>query len=85
VVKDMLPMIRGTTKMYVDKVIATGECDMALDLAAAIRASVMLNLMDLDVTEWNDWAEPFHDALGYPPGTPDSCPQGAIVLARVRP
>jgi cytochrome P450 len=70
-VKAMLPMIKDVTTRYVDKVVEAGECDLALDIAAAIPAAVMLTLMDLDPDGWNAWAEPFHDALGYPPGTPE--------------
>jgi cytochrome P450 len=68
-VEAMRPMIEEVTRKQIDQVIDSGRCDMVLDLAAPIPAATMLELMDLDADEWAFWAEPYHDALGYPPGS----------------
>jgi cytochrome P450 len=68
---DYRPMIAELTTHYVDQVIEAGECDLAVDIAAAIPASSVLQLLGIDVAEWATYSEPFHNALGYPPGSPE--------------
>jgi cytochrome P450 len=40
-----------------------------LDIAAPIPATGILLLLGLDPAEWANYSEPYHDALGYPPGS----------------
>jgi cytochrome P450 len=60
-------MIAELATHYVDQVIEAGTCDLAVDIAGAIPASAILNLLGVDVSDWMFYAEPFHNALGYPP------------------
>jgi cytochrome P450 len=68
---EMRPMIEAIVARRIGAVIERGSCDMVLDLAAPIPASGMLRLMGLDEDDWEFYAEPFHNSLGYPPGTPE--------------
>ncbi len=68
---EMRPMVEEIVKRRIDAVIESGRCDMVHDLAGPIPASGMLRLMGLDEDDWEFYAEPFHNALGYPPGTPE--------------
>jgi cytochrome P450 len=70
-VEELRPMIIDMATKYIDQVIEAGQCDMVDDIAGPIPASVMIRMLGLDEDEWAFWAEPFHNALGYPPGTPE--------------
>ena len=61
-------MTRLTTK-YIDRVIESGSCDMVLDIASPIPADGVLLLLGLDLDEWAGYGEPYHNALGFPPGS----------------
>lgn len=67
--KEMMPMIERLTTDAIDHIIEIGKCDMVNDIAGPIPASGILILLELDQDEWADYGEPFHDALGYPPGS----------------
>jgi cytochrome P450 len=67
--KEMAPMIARLTTEAIDRIIETGKCDMVLDIAGPVPASGILILLELDEREWEGYGEPFHDALGYPPGS----------------
>jgi cytochrome P450 len=68
-VDSMRPMIMELTTKHIDEIIESGKCDMVLDIAAPIPAKGILLLLGLDLDEWADYGEPYHDALGYPPGS----------------
>ena len=68
-VDKMKPMIAHLTTAYIDRFIESGKCDMVLDIASPIPADGVLLLLGLELDEWERYAEPFHDALGYPPGS----------------
>ena len=68
-VKSLRPMMKELTTRHVDLVIQKGECDLALDIAGAIPASAILARMGIDTDEWMFYAEPFHNILGFPPGS----------------
>jgi cytochrome P450 len=68
-VKSYRPMITTLATRSIDAVIETGECDLAVDIAGAIPASVILTLLGIDIDQWAFYAEPFHNTLGYPPGS----------------
>jgi cytochrome P450 len=70
-VKSYRPMLEELTTYHVDRVIESGECDLAVDIAAAIPASAVLRLLGIDADEWKFYSEPFHNALGYPPTSPE--------------
>jgi cytochrome P450 len=65
----MRPMVSELTTKYVDLVIEAGQCDMVLDIAAPVPASGIMSLLGLDIDQWAYYAEPFHNALGYAPGS----------------
>ena len=68
-VNKMKSMITRLTTKYIDRVIESGRCDMTLDIASPIPADGVLLLLGLDLDEWAGYGEPYHDALGYPPGS----------------
>ena len=68
-VNRMKPMMTRLTTEYIDRVIERGTCDMVLDLASPIPADGVLVLLGLDLDEWAGYGEPYHNALGYPPGS----------------
>jgi cytochrome P450 len=70
-VEAMRPMVEEIVARRLGEVLPAGRCDMVLDLAGPIPASGMLRLMGLDEDEWAFYAEPFHNSLGYPVGTPE--------------
>ncbi|WP_454883175.1 cytochrome P450 [Sphingomonas oryzagri] len=67
----MRPMIVDLATKCINEVVESGRCDMVLDIAGPVPASGIIRLLDLDEDEWVGYGEPFHDALGYPPGSPE--------------
>lgn len=70
-VEALRPMITDITTRYIDKIIESGECDMVDDIAAPIPGAALLQMMGLPENDLTFWSEPFHNALGYPPRTPE--------------
>ena len=70
-VEAMRPLIEQLTAKHIDRVIERGSCDLVVDIAGPIPANGILMLLGLDVDEWDGYDEPFHNALGYPPGSPE--------------
>ena len=66
------PFIEEVTTACIDAVIESGDADLVLDLANPIPAIFTLKFIGLPLEQWRDYAEPMHEMVYSPPGSPGS-------------
>lgn len=65
------PFVREAITACIDGIIESGAGDLVLDIANPIPALVTCELMGLPAEDWRYYAEPMHEAVYTPPGTPE--------------
>jgi cytochrome P450 len=66
------PFLRDAVTACIDGFIESGRGDIVLDIANPIPALLTCKLMGLPLEDWRYYAEPMHEAVYTPPGTPES-------------
>ena len=66
------PFLRDAVTAYIDSFIESGRGDIVLDIANPIPALLTCKLMGLPLEDWRYYAEPMHEVVYTPPGTPES-------------
>lgn len=66
------PRIREITDRCIDRFVASGSCDLVLDLCSPVPAIVTLEYLGLDTSEWERYSVPIHSSTFTPrdPGNP---------------
>jgi cytochrome P450 len=59
------------TTEFIDRVIESGEADLVNDVAAPVPAMIILEILELPLEDWRLYAEPFHEIVYAPEGTPE--------------
>jgi cytochrome P450 len=88
VVERLKASVLEMTSDCIDDHIESGEVDLIADVAAAVPAMATLAFLGLPVEEWEPYAQPYHDAVAFPPGTLENDRarrQQAESLVRLRP
>ncbi len=62
---------REMTDYCIDQHIESGQIDLVLDIAAAVPAIVTMEILGLPLEDWEKYAEPVHEWVYTPPGTPE--------------
>lgn len=67
-----VPQIQKVTNAFIDRFVASGECDLVLDLCSPVPAVVTLQYLGLPTDEWERYAVPIHSSVYTPrqPGHP---------------
>jgi cytochrome P450 len=65
------PFLRDAVTACIDSFIESGEGDIVYDLANPIPALLTCKLMGLPVEDWHIYADPMHEIVYTPPGTPE--------------
>lgn len=66
------PFVREAMVACIDSIIESGEGDIVLDIANPIPALLTCKLMGLPLEDWRYYAEPMHEIVYTPPGTPEA-------------
>ena len=64
--------VRDAVTACIDEFIESGQGDIVLDLANPIPALLTCRIMGLPLEDWYYYAEPMHEAVYTPPGTPEA-------------
>lgn len=67
----MQPLMEATTTWFLDQHIEEGTIDLVLDLANPVPAILTMELIGLPRDGWYHYAELFHAAIAYRPGSPE--------------
>lgn len=66
------PFVRDAVTACIDEFVETGRGDIVLDLANPIPAILTCRIMGLPIEDWHYYAEPMHETVYTPPGTPEA-------------
>jgi cytochrome P450 len=66
------PFVREAMVACLDNIIESGTGDIVLDIANPIPALLTCKIMGLPMEDWRYYAEPMHEAVYTPPGTPEA-------------
>jgi cytochrome P450 len=66
------PFVRDAVTACIDEFVESGRGDIVLDLANPIPALLTCRIMGLPLEDWHYYAEPMHEMVYTPPGTPES-------------
>lgn len=65
------PLILGTTTWFLDQRIETGSIEFVDDLTSAVPSILTMSVLGLDPDGWRRYADLFHGATAYAPGSPE--------------
>jgi cytochrome P450 len=88
VVERLKARVLETTIDCIDGCVESGDVDLIADVAAPVPGMATLAFLGLPVDEWQRYAQPYHDSVAFPPGTPENDRarrQQAESLVRLRP
>lgn len=71
-IKAWEPFVRDAVTACIDEFVESGHGDIVLDLANPIPAILTCEIMGLPIEDWHYYAEPMHEAVYTPPGTPEA-------------
>jgi cytochrome P450 len=74
------PFLRDAVTACIDTFVESGRGDIVLDLANPIPALLTCKLMGLPLEDWHVYADPMHEAVYTPPGTPEH----AVVMEKIQ-
>jgi cytochrome P450 len=67
----MEPLMEATATWFLDQHVETGTIDLVLDLTNPVPAILTMELVGLPRDGWQHYAELFHGAVAYRPGSPE--------------
>lgn len=82
-VKAWRPEIEEVCGTFIDRVIESGRCDFAADLASPITAVLTMRMLGVGENNWEPYSNAIHQFLSSPPGSPDHA-AGVAEYAAVR-